>query len=84
MDDRDDKLRHERIAKYASVRRENSQVLEALVHSSLVHTETSTHRTHASPSSSYRRIHISPSDVSLLPFSRRRQVVPESPVVTSC
>lgn len=40
MVDKDDRLRHGRIAHHTSVWRENSQVLEAHVHSS--HTEAST------------------------------------------
>lgn len=86
MVDRDDGLRHERIAQNASVRREKSQDSEAPVHSS--HVKASTYGIHTSPSSSSRRRRVSPTDTSLPPSSHRRQVspiqapkVPESSVV---
>lgn len=91
MSDRHNKLKHERIAQHASVQWEKSQISEALVHSS--HVETSTYGAHISlhpfpsSSSSYRR-RFSPTDASLPPSSRRRQVSPihapevsESPLV---
>lgn len=75
---RHDMLRHKRIAQHASMRREKSRVLEALVHSG--HVEPSTSKAHASPhaftSSSSRRRRVSPTDVSLPPSSRRNQVSP--------
>lgn len=71
MADRDDRLRHVRIAQHA-VRWENSQVLEAPVHSS--HAEASTFEVHASPSSSSHRRWVSPTDTSLFSSSHRRQV----------
>lgn len=65
MADRDDGLRHGSITQYGSVRRENSQVLEAHVPSSLVHAEASTSKTHISPPSSFHRRWVSLSDTSL-------------------
>lgn len=81
MVDRDDKVRYKRILQHALVRREKSRVLEAHVHSSLVHAEASNYRAHASPSSSSRRRQVSPTYASLPPSSRRRQVSLESLVI---
>lgn len=75
MTDRDDILRHGRIAHHAFVRREKSQVLEAHVPSSPDYAEASTSRAHISLPSSRRR-RVSPSDTSLPPSSRRRHVSP--------
>lgn len=74
--DRDDRLRHGRIAQHASIQRKKSQVLEARVPSSLVHAEASTSRAHISSHSSSRGRRVTHSDTSLPPSSRRRQVSP--------
>ncbi|CAL5188507.1 unnamed protein product [Lathyrus oleraceus] len=73
-----DRLRNERIAQHASMRREKSQLSNAFVHSG--HADASTFgahvSTHASPSSSSHNRRVSPTDASLLPSSRMRQVSP--------
>lgn len=79
MVDRQDRLRHKRVAQHASVRREKSRkVLEAS--GPFGHASPSTSGAHASPHatsfSSSRRRRDSPSDASLPPSSRMRQVSP--------
>lgn len=70
MANRDDILRHWRIAQHAFVQREKSQFLEALVPSSSVHAEASTFGDHIFPPSSSRKKRVSPSDASLPPSFR--------------
>lgn len=78
MADIDDKLRHDKIAHHASVRRENSHVSQTHVPSSLVDADVSTSGTHISPPPLCRR-RMSSGDTSL-PLSRRRQVSPAQAV----
>lgn len=82
MIDRQDKLRHIRVAHHTYVRWEKSQqVPEAHGLSSQAEPSTSGARVfpHATPSSSSRRRRDSPSDALLPSSSRRRQVSPVPP-----
>lgn len=88
MVDRDDRLRHDKIAQQAFILREKSQVSRAPVPFSSVDVETSIYGVHISPPSSSCRRQVSPSDTSLPSSSRRWQVsptqtaeVPKSPEV---
>lgn len=83
--DRQDKLRHDRIAYHASVLRGKSQPLQEPIISSLFDAKMSASRAHASPPSSSYRTHMAPTHASPHPSSRRRQVshiqAPEAPEI---
>lgn len=75
--DRHDRLMHKRVARHASVQRENSQQApEAPGPSSHAESSTSEARAspHATPFSSFRMRRDLPSDASLPPSSHRRQI----------
>lgn len=78
-------MRHGKVAQHASVRRKKSQqVQEALGTSGQVESSTSgaCASPHVTPSSSSRRRRDSPSDASLHPSSRTRQISSMSPLTS--
>lgn len=83
--DRQDRLRHDRIAQHASFRREKTQPSQTRVISIPVDVEVPASRAHASPTFSSHRRRSLPTHASSPLYSRRRHVssiqVPEVPEV---